>query len=343
MVHVCHIFAPPGAGCGLEEDEFLPASFLLLHSAFFLPPFMNVLGIEIGGTKLQIVIGDESAIRERRRFNVNPARGGAGIREQIAAALPGLIEQWNLVAVGVGFGGPVDWRTGRICRSHQVEGWSDFELGEWLHALTHKPVAVENDANLAALGEALRGAGVGLNPVFYVTLGSGVGGGLVVDQKVYHGATPGEAEIGHVRLDRQGTIVEKRCSGWAVDEKIRRLKASGTASLLCRLTGDKPGGEARHLARALEAKDAPAERILRETAEDLAFGLSHVVHLFHPEVIVLGGGLSLVGEPLRAAVAGALPRFVMEAFGGGPQVRLAALGEDAVPMGALLMARQLAA
>ena len=70
---------------------------------------------------------------------------------------------------------------------------------------------------MAALGEAMRGAGVGFNPVFYVTLGSGVGGGLVVDGRIYHGAKPGEAEIGHVRLDRNGTIVEARCSGWAVD------------------------------------------------------------------------------------------------------------------------------
>ena len=89
----------------------------------------------------------------------------------------------------------------------------------------------------------------------------------------------------------------------------------------------------------MPAGDAAAGAILRETAEDLAFGLSHVTHLFHPQVIVLGGGLSLLGEPWRAAVAGALPRFVMEVFRGRPEVRLASLGEDAVPVGCLLGAR----
>ncbi len=214
-------------------------------------------------------------------------------------------------------------------------------MGQWLHGLTGKPVRIDNDANMGSLGEASRGAGAGFNPVFYVTLGSGVGGGLVVDGKIYHGAKPGEAEIGHVRLDRQGTTVESRCSGWAVDAKIRRLKASGSASRLCQLAGSSVGGEARRLARALQEKDSAAQLILRETAEDLAFGLSHVAHLFHPEVIVLGGGLSLLGEPLRASVAEALPAFVMEAFAGGPQIRLAALGEDAVPMGCLIAAQQL--
>ena len=103
----------------------------------------------------------------------------------------------------------MDWRTGKICCSHQIEGWSDFDLGGWLKKLTGALVFVDNDANVAALGEASHGAGRNANPVFYVTLGSGVGGGLVVDGRIYHGATPGEAEIGHVRLDRAGTILER--------------------------------------------------------------------------------------------------------------------------------------
>lgn len=298
----------------------------------------NYLGIEIGGTKLQFVVGDEKGIDARRRFTVERNEGGAGIRRQIEAALPELVSSGKIKAIAVGFGGPVDWKTGRICRSHQIEGWSDFELGRWLRGLTNLPVRVDNDANMAALGEAMRGAGVGFNPVFYVTMGSGVGGGLVADGTIYHGASPGEAEIGHVRLDRQGRTVESSCSGWAVDAKIRQLKTKGSASLLCSLLEEAKGGEAKHLARALAARDEAAEMILKETAEDLAFGLSHVVHLFHPEVIVLGGGLALLGEPLRKAVAQALPPFVMEAFAGETEIRLAALGEDAVPMGCLVVA-----
>jgi glucokinase len=298
-----------------------------------------LLGIEIGGTKLQIVYGDsDGSVVKKTRLAVEKKLGGEGIRQSIRKALEQ--SDKSIEAAGVGFGGPVDWKTGRICCSHQIEGWADFELGQWLHEIIGSPVAVENDANTACLGEALRGAGQRKNPVFYVTLGSGVGGGLVVDGKIYHGAIPGEAEIGHLRLDRTGTIVEERCSGWAVDRRIREAirDSNGKLAELCRGISS---GEARHLSAALVAGDRLAEKILIDTAEDLAFALSHVVHLCHPEVIVIGGGLSLVGEPLRAAIATALPKFVMHAFHPAPQIALASLGEDTVPTGALLLAKQM--
>jgi glucokinase len=298
------------------------------------------LGIEIGGTKLQIVTGDGNArIIERHRMAVDRARGAAGIRRQIEDTIRKILRETKITATGVGFGGPVDWKTGRICKSHHIEGWTGFELEKWLTKLTGAPVRVDNDANVAALGEARQGAGRGVNPVFYVTLGSGVGGGLVMDGRIYHGVTPGESEIGHVRLDREGTILESRCSGWAVDARIRALKKTQPKSLLCKLTTGAPGGEAKHLVAALKAKDSAAQNILRETAEDLAFGLSHVTQLFHPEVIILGGGLSNLGEPLRAAVARALRPWVMKAFAPGPRVCLAGLGEDVVPVGALELAK----
>lgn len=301
------------------------------------------LAIEIGGSKLQIFAGDEAAnILDRHRFTVDAAAGGAGIRHQIATAIQKILPQAKPAAIGVGFGGPVDWRTGQICCSHQVAGWHNFALGGWLHELTALPVVVENDSNAAALAEAARGTGQGHNPVFYFNLGSGVGGGLVLDGKIYHGAKPGEAEFGHLRLTRDGVTVEDRCSGWAADKKIRSTLDAAPGSALARLCSGPPGGESRHLAAALAQHDPAADQILLELADDLGFALSHVVHLFHPEIIVLGGGLSLVGEPLREAVEQALGGFVMEAFAPGPRVVLAGLGEDAVPVGALLLARQLA-
>lgn len=297
------------------------------------------LGIEIGGTKLQVVSGDATGkILQRWRFDVHSEAGGAGIRDQLAGTLPDVLRSEKPHAIGVGFGGPVDRAGGRICCSHQIQGWADFPLRDWLHEIASIPVFIENDANCGALAEARRGAGAGYNPVFYVTLGSGIGGGLVVDGRIYHGAKLGEAEIGHVRLDRSETILEERCSGWAVDRKIRDSKATGTQSVLFDLVGAEKGGEARYLGPALAQNDDVAWRILRETVEDLAFGLSHMVHLFHPEAIVLGGGLSLLGEPLRATLAQTLPQFVMEVFQPGPKIELAALEEDAVPTGALLVA-----
>src|SRR5882672_7593095 len=120
------------------------------------------LGIEIGGTKLQIVTGDKTGrLLDRRRLNVNRQQGGLGIREQIQSTLTELLSTSKPKAIGVGFGGPVDWKTGEICCSHQIAGWADFNLGGWLKTLTGLAVSVENDANTATLGEALRGAGTG--------------------------------------------------------------------------------------------------------------------------------------------------------------------------------------
>ncbi|MCX8108538.1 MAG: ROK family protein [Verrucomicrobiae bacterium] len=301
----------------------------------------NILGIEIGGSKLQIVRGTYSgSISERFRFPVNHALGAQAIRDQIKQTIHAVRQNHRLTAVGVGFGGPVDWRSGKICCSHHVAGWSGYDLASWIHAITECPVAVDNDANVAALAESRLGAGRNFNPLFYVTLGSGVGGGLVVDGKIYHGAPPGESEIGHVRLDRTGSTVESECAGWAVDRKIRAVIKENPTCELARLVGDNKGGEAKYLKPALEQNDPIALDILRTEAENLAFGLSHVVHLFHPEAIVIGGGLSLLGEPLRVAIAEALPKFIMEAFKPGPRILLAQLGEDAVPTGALLLASE---
>lgn len=299
------------------------------------------LGIEIGGTKLQVVLGNASGIKRRWRGTVNAENGGAGICEQLDRALAKLLEanvRDELQGAGVGFGGPIDVRSGRILRSHQIHGWENFPLRDWLSDRTKTPVAVDNDANVAALGEAKRGAGAGSDPVLYVTLGSGVGGGLVRDGAIYHGAPPGEAEFGHIRLDREGATVESRCSGWAVDARLREAARREPKSPLGRLLQGKSGAEARYLSEACASGDKQASKILLEIAEDLGFALSHAVHLFHPAVIVLGGGLSLVGEPLREAVAKRLPAYLMKAFLPAPHVRLAGLGEDAVTIGALELA-----
>ncbi|MGI8964828.1 MAG: ROK family protein, partial [Limisphaerales bacterium] len=158
------------------------------------------------------------------------------------------------------------------------------------------------------------------------------------DGKIYHGAKPGESEIGHIQIDREGTILESRCSGWAVDKRIRAAKTKNPDSALSKLIGEVQSSEAKFLKTALEKNDSDAQKILQETAEDLAFGLSHVVHLFHPKIIILGGGLSLIGERLRNAVENALQKFVMAALLPAPKISLAKLGEDSVPIGALQLA-----
>src|SRR3974390_836206 len=104
----------------------------------------HFVGIEIGGTKLQVVLGDESAtIQERRKLTVEPSQGADAIRRQIERVLPELLSHRDVEAIGVGFGGPVDWRTGRIFRSHQIEGWSEFDLSGWLGRMSGVQVVVD--------------------------------------------------------------------------------------------------------------------------------------------------------------------------------------------------------
>jgi glucokinase len=163
---------------------------------------------------------------------------------------------------------------------------------------------------------------------------------MTVDMTIYHGTPPGEAEFGHLWLDREGANVESRCSGWTVDLRIRSAIQEDRNGVLARLAGSQTGCEARHLAAALLQHDPIAKRILDDLAGDLGFVLSHVAHLLHPAVIILGGGLSLVGEPLRNAVTKAMAGRIMTALSGGPRIALAELGEDAVPTGALILASQ---
>jgi glucokinase len=296
------------------------------------------LGIEIGGTKLQLVVGDEHArIIERFRFDVDPELGADGIKTQIRAGLD-RIQLNNVSAIAIGFGGPVDHHTGRVITSYQVSGWGDFVIGDWLKELTGLPVWIDNDANIAGYGEALFGAGKGFNQVFYVTLGSGVGAGFVVDNQIYHGGKISELEFGHIRLDKSGRTVESSCSGWAVDRKIRDHVKNNPNGLLAKLTHGYSRGEARVLSMALEQGDPSAVDILEMTADDLAFGLSHAVHLLNPQAVILGGGFSLIGEPLLKAVRERLPDYLMDVMQPGPEVRLSSLREDVVPIGALALA-----
>ena len=301
------------------------------------------VGIEIGGTKIQVVTSSHPPeIHARSRFEVARAKGAPGILDAIDSALNNLLKGKPVAGVGIGFGGPVDWKLGQIICSHQIEGWDGFPLSDWVRRRCQAPISLENDANVAALAEASHGAGKGSDPVFYVTLGSGVGGGLVVSGDIYHGHIPGEAEIGHLRLDREGLIVEKSCSGWAMDRKLQTAADAYPHDPLARLITEIDGPPAKAILPAVEQGSTLTQSILDSTATDLAFALSHVTHLVHPKTIVLGGGLSLIGEPLLSAVRKAFPTFLMKAMLPAPEILSASLGEDVVPIGALSLAQKAA-
>ena len=294
------------------------------------------IGIEIGGTKLQMVLADEAlTIIQTFRFVVDKSQGAEWIKTHIAQTIGGILKEYHIKGISIGFGGPVDRAMGSIAKSHQLNGWDGFDIAGWLKLLVDAPVILENDANVAALGEALRGAGRNYEHVFYVTLGSGVGAGMIINGEIYHGDKPGEAEIGHIRLNREGLTLEDSCSGWAVDKKIREAIITKPEGTLARLCEGLSGGEAKMLLTAIDEGDASALKIFNDTAADLGFGLSHAVHLFHPDLIVLGGGLSLMGEVLAAKVYEEMQKHIMKLFLPGPKVVIAELGERVVPVGAI--------
>ena len=300
---------------------------------------MNYLGIEIGGTKIQLRAENELGdLLWQERFKALPT--ATQIRHQVEKIIRVHGSDVSLDAVGIGFGGPINRQTGRVSQSFHVDDWHDFMLTDWLETITNCPVFADNDANVAALGEACRGAGQCHRHVYYVTIGSGVGSGYIRDGAIQHGRPPGEWEIGHLRLDHRGTSLQSVASGWGIDERIRQQAANYPTSILTQVVRDDPGFEARHLGKALELNDAFAGTILGETVRALAWAFSHVIHLVHPDVLVLGGGVTGLGERFRIAIEQALPAYVIMAFQPLPPVLLSGLGEQVVPIGAIELAKQ---
>ncbi len=338
------------------------------------------LGIEIGGTKLQLAAGraDGSPLAETVRLDVDPSRGAAGILEQIEQAAPALIAGHDVRRIGIGFGGPLDVSTGRTIKSHQVAGWDDLPLIEWCQQKLGLPTVAENDCNVAALAEARLGAGAGANVVFYVTVGTGVGGGLVVGGKIFGAGRPAVAEIGHLRpgllADRPDATVESIASGlgiaaraqYALSGRVLRPSWLGCrrregeevplpeqkgpgdvepddqqsiADLLDRCEGRPETLSAETVARAAADGNRLARECLSQATETLGWAVAQTVALAAPEVIVVGGGVSLIGEPLFfAPLREQVRRYVFPPLADSYRIVPAALGQSVVLVGAILLA-----
>jgi len=313
------------------------------------------LGIEIGGTKLQLGIGaGDGNLTASWRGSIDVAARGEGIRRSILAAIPDLlatagIDRDAFRAVGVGFGGPVDDATRSVIKSHQIAGWDGFPLADWLGSTLGLPVALGNDADVAGLAEALFGAGRGMSPVFYMTIGSGIGGGLIVNGEILRGTGRGAAEIGHLKVrdprtsDGRLESLENVSSGWAIGRYARECAASDPAggAKLIAVAGKVELITAETVATAASAGDPMAGRVLDHALDALADAISSVIVLVCPRRVVIGGGVSLIGdellfEPLRQRIA----ERVFRPFAGLTEVVPAALGEAVVVHGALTLARR---
>jgi glucokinase len=318
---------------------------------------MYYLGIEIGGTKLQLGIGaDDGKLVALWRGSVDAAAGPEGIRGQITAAVPELLakagmDRSQLKGVGIGFGGPVDDATRTVIKSHQIEGWDGFPLADWISDVVGLSAALGNDADVAGLAEALHGAGKGLSPIFYITIGSGIGGGLIIDGEIYRGVGRGAAEIGHlwtVILDESDDDdmsygpLEGVASGWAIENRANwyALQHPQDDLLFVRLAGES-SITTRHIAIAIAQGDVVARSLLEWPITHLAQAICHVIALLCPRRIIIGGGVSLMGEtvlfePLRKEVA----TRAFKPFAGLTDIVPAALGEEVVVHGAISLARR---
>jgi glucokinase len=312
------------------------------------------LGIEIGGTKVQLGLGEgDGVLCGLWRGPVDVPAGAEGIRRQIAKAVPELLGKAGLAkdqvnGIGIGFGGPVDDQTRKVIKSHQIEGWDNFPLADWIGDILGWPAVLGNDADVAGLAEALFGAGKGLSPIFYVTIGSGIGGGLIIGGEIYRGSGRGAAEIGHLRIFDPRTktidVAEHHASGWAIGhapELATRYRLGADTEPFWRSPEELARLTASDVARAAGEGNVLACRILSHAWDSLAEAICQVIALLGPRRLVIGGGVSLMGEallfePLRAKVAAR----VFKPFAGSYDIAPAALGEEVVVHGALALARQ---
>jgi len=310
-----------------------------------------LLALDYGGTKHTAGLlrrGEDAWAAHGRVYS--PAGADAAydqaamlrIAHELLARTPG-----QLVAIGVSFGGPVDAARGLVRLSHHVPGWEDVPLRDRLEAEFGAPAAVDNDANVAALGEWRRGAGQGCNSVLYVTVSTGVGGGWVLEGRIWGGADGMAGEIGHVLVRPGGAAcdcgrtgcLEAEASGRAI-ARAARLRLAANASAGERLRelagGDSEAITAMHVAQAAAAGDELAQSVLDEAARMLGTGLGAAVNLMNPEKIVLGGGVTKAGERWWRIVRETARAYIL------PQARLeiapAALSDDAPLWGASALA-----
>ena len=306
------------------------------------------LGIEIGGTKLQLGIGaaDGSELTVLEHASVRPENGAEGIREQIQRIAAPLIARFDIQAVGIGFGGPVDRATGQIVKSHHVAGWEGFGIVAWCRQTFGLTGCVANDSDMAGLGEARFGAGRGSRVVFYSNVGSGIGGALCIDGRGYVGGAGIASELGHIRpgpgANDPRQTVESVASGWAIADAARSdavLAAELQQQHNC--TADQ--WTARMVAQSADAGNESALAIFRRATQTYGWAIAQMITLLSPEIVVVGGGVPLAGESLFfAPLRQEIERYVFPPLRGTYRVAPAELGEEVVVHGALALARALA-
>lgn len=281
---------------------------------------MNTLAIDIGGTKFTIALFEHGGMTRRESRSTDREGGRAWMLEQIEE----IVQRWKgEVAIrrcGIGFGGPVDFARQSVALSTHVGGWQDFPLVDYVSDLLGVPTVMDNDANVGALGEACYGAGRGFHPLFYMTLSTGVGGGLVLENgQIYRGADSWAGEIGHISIQSSGP--ECLCG------------ARGCLERMC-------GGLWLERDFGLPASQLLQDGVfVQHYAAHVAHGLKAAVMLLNPARIVVGGGIAKAGDALFVPLRAALEREMTDWSRARLDVMPAELGDDSVLWGALSLAQ----
>jgi glucokinase len=278
---------------------------------------MRTLAIDIGGTKFSVAGFEDDKLVLRESMVTD--RGGGP--DWMCSQIERMFTSWQFRPdrCGIGFGGPVDFPIQTVTLSTHVSGWAGYPLVERVERMTGAPAVMDNDANAGALGEARYGAGAGADPLFYMTLSTGIGGGIVTNGRIYRGADSYAGEIGHLNIEPDGP--DCLCGSRGCYERM-----------CCGLWLQRDYGKP---ARELLMDAQFVERYVVH----LARGLKAALMLLNPDRIVIGGGISKAGDALFVPLRAELGRQMTAWSRARRDVVPAALGDDSVLWGALALAR----
>jgi glucokinase len=308
----------------------------------------HIAGIDLGGTKILSVCLDPSDAVVGRDYRETLAiEGPDAVIARMAESARAAADGRSLRAAGISTPGPVDLKRGLVTTPPNLPGWQDVALGYLIAQRLGVPAWIENDANAAALAEQRLGAGEGSNHMLLVTIGTGVGGGLVLDGRLYHGASGGAGEIGHMLVEPGGRLcgcgarghLEAMASGRALNadaQELANVEPKGHVAEIARREGVTP--DARILDMAAEAGDVSAREAIQRAGAYLGAGLTNLVNVFNPEVIVIGGSIRKSELYMESALT-VLHRDAFRQHLADVRITEALLGDEAPAIGAALVAQ----
>lgn len=292
-----------------------------------------VIGVDLGGTKIAAGLVDSDGVVHERRERLTPTESQEALLDALEEAVAELLGA-DVTAVGIGVPSIIDRTTGRALGSVNIP-LDDVDLDDRLQARFGLPVAIENDANAAAFAEWRFGAGQGASSMVMLTLGTGVGGGVVFGGQLLRGL----AEFGHIVIEHDGRPCQGTCTGRGHLEAY----VSGTAATAAARAAFGPAADAYRLVRLANEGDAQAIGILREIGERLGSGIGTLVNVFDPELVVVGGGFAAAGDLILEPARAVLRREAVGPAKERVQIVRAKLGTAAGIVGAALVGLEAAA